>query len=425
MEVIVAHRNPLSQQMVRRYLLLAVALATIFLTALLHDPEISSANGQNGAQPQSPTAPRDKDNQEAESSNVSWIEPKGGIFETKKCTGLKVIFPPGFYERRVNAHCDLAGNLFRAPTGWSSVGQPLYFGIWSGIGEVSELNQPIVMQIPVSQDMLDSLPDERFIDFNLCIWDENTPEWSCLPASLVADKMYVSATIDALYPTRAIKGWEGNSHIALFWQETSAPPEISADQTEVADANRFMLVYENDFETPGVDEWSIPWMSQSPSGRGFLGRFTAEPVQLQLTPGIPDHGRIRLTFDLYIIGSWDGNRSDRNLGPDRWKVAVAGGPTLLDTSFGNGSPSRSPYTQSYPGSYPRDQHPKRTGSVENNTLGFADASGNSPLQDSVYRLDLVFDHTGPDLVIEFTGLGLQGIEDESWGIDNIRVEALQ
>jgi hypothetical protein len=43
----------------------------------------------------------------------------------------------------------------------------------------------------------------------------------------------------------------------------------------------------------------------------------------------------------------------------------------------------------------------------------------------VYRLDLVFDHTGPDLVIEFTGLGLQGIEDESWGIDNIRVEALQ
>ena len=41
--------------------------------------------------------------------------------------------------------------------------------------------------------------------------------------------------------------------------------------------------------------------------------------------------------------------------------------------------------------------------------------------DSVYHISLTFDHTVSGLELSFFGLGLQELEDESWGLDNVTV----
>lgn len=420
------YRNRFSRQSTRRYLLLVLGLLTIVGASLLGRADRSSAVGQGAAQPPSPSAPRHKSSREDADtgSNISWIQPSGGSVQSENCGGIQITLPPGFYDRRVNAHCNLAKDLYAPPTGWSEVGSPFYLGVWSGSGEVSQFLVPIVVRIPVAQDELGTVPAGKDIDFNLCLWNEGKTGWSCVPAYLVADGQSVSAAFDTLQPTHAIKGWEGNSYVSLVRKAANGSSAVAATKDKTAAAKQPVVVYENDFESSKADGWTVPWISDSPSGRRFLGRFANESVQLQLLSKLPDHQRVRLEFDLYIIGTWDGNRTDYDLGPDRWKVAVVDGETLLDTSFGNGNPARSPYTQSYPGWYPDDQYPKRTGAVENNTLGFSDVSNNTPVQDAVYHLAFEFGHTGPDLKVEFAGLGLQGIGDESWGIDNIQVQAL-
>src|SRR5215470_5014918 len=134
-------------------------------------------------------------------------------------------------------------------------------------------------------------------------------------------------------------------------------------------------VYHNDFEGPlssSYGEWSggaytytankagtisagsgiqaITNVSSANGRQRFLGEFGG-PAIVQAPPYDPQHfvrvdQSIRLTldglarhssatvsFDLYILKSWDGNNP--NYGPDRWRLAVAGGATLLDATFSN------------------------------------------------------------------------------------------
>ncbi len=106
--------------------------------------------------------------------------------------------------------------------------------------------------------------------------------------------------------------------------------------------------------------------------------------------------------------------------------------TLLRTTFSN-HPNISTYgnrNQSYPGEYISDEeyshnHPQ-TGSAENGTLGythsFVDDNNDEPRPaDSVYRLNFSFPHSGDSLVLHFSASNLQGIEDESWGLDNVNI----
>jgi hypothetical protein len=108
-----------------------------------------------------------------------------------------------------------------------------------------------------------------------------------------------------------------------------------------------------------------------------------------------------VTFDLYAIDSWDGSVQD--FGPDRFRVSV-NGTSLLDTTIttheGQAQDFRAP-----------DLGPVH--------LGFR-----PDWKDSIYRnVTLEFtlaDHTAP-IAITWSDLGLQGLNDESWGIDNVGV----
>ncbi len=181
------------------------------------------------------------------------------------------------------------------------------------------------------------------------------------------------------------------------------------------------IVYENDFEGLIGPEWSETTTSTTPIGsRGFLGEFSSEDVRLTLT-NLPEHDLVMVSFDLFIIRTWDGNGNGDMPGPDRWLFG-ADGETMVDTTFAVG-PVDSVQRQYFPvmSEIAAQEFAPRTGAIENDTLGYTWLGEN---RDSVYAFDLEFAHTSEFLVLDFSAIGLQEILDESWGIDNVVVQAV-
>jgi hypothetical protein len=154
--------------------------------------------------------------------------------------------------------------------------------------------------------------------------------------------------------------------------------------------------------------WSTSQTDATPIGsRTFLGQFLNETVTLTVSE-LGGHSDVTVSFDLYVIQSWDGNGP---AGPDVWELSVGGIGPLLHTSFSNVYFE----DQSYPGPFPDSSHPAQTGAVEVNTLGY-------PLYgDSVYHLTFTLPHVESSLSIDFSAFGLASLEDESWGLDNVEV----
>ncbi len=187
------------------------------------------------------------------------------------------------------------------------------------------------------------------------------------------------------------------------------------------------VVYINDFESEVGPEWSSAVTDRTPVGtRRFLGQFSNQVITLSLT-SLPVHTEATLSFDLFIINSWDGNCTtvgpDRegnwgSFGPDIWDLSIVGGSTLSHTTFSNLDEGN--YWQAYPDAYPGGNHPSYTSAVEVDTLGY-DWYGSS-----VYHFDVTFPHTEGSLALIFSASGLQqAISDESWGLDNVRVTLVE
>ena len=169
-------------------------------------------------------------------------------------------------------------------------------------------------------------------------------------------------------------------------------------------------IYFNDFETKVGPQWSKTSTDTTPRGdRKFLGQFGNETVTLTLKD-LPPHAKAKLSFDLFVIQSWDGN--DTPFGPDIWDLRVRDGPTLLHTTFSKGE------RQAYPSSYPDGDYAPRTWAAEKNMLGY------SFYGDAVYNLSFTFPHSANSLVIDFSASGLQTLSDESWGLDNVKVSLI-
>ncbi|MGB3654095.1 MAG: CARDB domain-containing protein, partial [Rivularia sp. (in: cyanobacteria)] len=108
-----------------------------------------------------------------------------------------------------------------------------------------------------------------------------------------------------------------------------------------------------------------------------------------------------LEFDFYAIDSWEGN--DTPTRPDYLNIFVDNTQVFQET-FSNFS--------DIPQTYNRQPD---IGGVNNN-LGF------SSWDDSIYRkIPITFTAIGSTTQIRFADGGLQGLSDESWGIDNVRV----
>jgi hypothetical protein len=143
--------------------------------------------------------------------------------------------------------------------------------------------------------------------------------------------------------------------------------------------------------------------------------------------GLPTHTQVIVEFDLYAIRSWDGNQVEipddfvpyrtllrsvgeqLTIGPDQFQLR-ADDALLLDATFAN-------WTQ-FTQNYPTLNSAAKSGAVAISTLGYT--YQDIPM-DATYRIRLTFAHSDPSLALDFTGSSLQIIEDESWGLDNVRV----
>ena len=111
------------------------------------------------------------------------------------------------------------------------------------------------------------------------------------------------------------------------------------DVIRVGNQVRTVAEYVYDFESSVPGEWSHTNRSVTPSeGRTFLGRFGNDTVSLDLST-LPTHDSIEIEFDLFVIGSWDGNATVNDNGPDYWEWALDGGRQLLTTFTNNAPPS--------------------------------------------------------------------------------------
>lgn len=208
------------------------------------------------------------------------------------------------------------------------------------------------------------------------------------------------------------------------------PHNIAAIRRTTAALSAFLLagtahgdsfIYTNDFEGAIGGEWSHTQTSVTPLGsRRFLGDFLNDQVQLSLA-GLSPHGSVTVAFQLFILNSWDGNSpSAGDPLPDVWDLSIVGGPTLLHTTFAivDTNPAASAARQAYPDSHPGGSHLPETGAAEVDTLGYLFFGSQT---DAVYDLTFTFPHADPALLLQFSGIGLERLNDESWGIDNVSV----
>jgi hypothetical protein len=172
------------------------------------------------------------------------------------------------------------------------------------------------------------------------------------------------------------------------------------------------------------------------SSTHFMGR--ADNSSLFLV--VPNPGSTySLTFDLYIIGSWDGQGKQAQsgaFGHDIWRASIrcdspSAAPSiiLLETDFSN----QLTVQQSYPKSAAQKGGSKAaTGSYAQDMLGFRnDPSVNTPtfrsFGDTEYHMS--FSGTNPcaagqTAFFTFTvpNANLQSNYDESWGLDNVVIK---
>lgn len=176
------------------------------------------------------------------------------------------------------------------------------------------------------------------------------------------------------------------------------------------------IIYTNDFEAGVGVEWTPDLLSSTPSNSlhgetKFLGQFNHQTVALELN-GLPTHTELTISFDLFLIGAWMGNKMFD--GPDIWELRLDGGPVLLHTTFSN---TLSP--QAYPGAHPGENFPARTGASENNTLNF------NLLPDSVYHLSFTLPHAAHAARFDFTGAPeANPAFYKRWGLDNVEVQVV-
>ncbi len=154
--------------------------------------------------------------------------------------------------------------------------------------------------------------------------------------------------------------------------------------------------YQTDFENGIGPEWMQPTTDNSESivFTRFSGQFDNGGQMLTLTNLVPGQS-YTLGFDFYALDSWDGGSSDY------LNVAV-NGSQLFHYTFANYN-----VTQTYPGS--PDE-------------GSANYGFNQGYADAVYRnIEVTFTATNAITQIGFAGQNLEGIGNESWGVDNVSV----
>ena len=193
------------------------------------------------------------------------------------------------------------------------------------------------------------------------------------------------------------------------------------------------FIYFNDFDNEDYTGISGVYISEF-DGDFVMGNFNNSGFQVSLND-LPDHEYIRVSFDLYIHDSWDGNSNGTNPpgeDHDAWIVEFDPDEKLkssekiyFETTFSNGLciPGFC-YSQSYPRQFPFPNESKLD-AVSTNLPGRC-LWKDSPMGTSLYKFDKIFLHKRNSTVISFYDRLVQPdsnspLCDESWSLDNLSV----
>lgn len=177
-------------------------------------------------------------------------------------------------------------------------------------------------------------------------------------------------------------------------------------------AQQSKTVFEDRFDGALKPQWSAirPTISTTPAGgHRYLGPFAGESAVLSLAD-LPDHRLVRLSMDVLIMRSYDGNAPQQ--GPDIFYIYSDDGRVLYATSFSWYVP------QAYPGFFGIHTAPLATGVEARNTFGFIHLG--EP-RDGKFHVEIVFPHRQTKLGFRFLATTQSAITDEAWGLLNVKV----
>jgi hypothetical protein len=191
------------------------------------------------------------------------------------------------------------------------------------------------------------------------------------------------------------------------------------------------IVFQSNFEF-GIPKEITGGETELYNGSMVLGRYSQGGFTLKLD-SLKRHDLVRISFDLYIHDTWDGNATGAN-GRDIWIMNIDGWSTIYST-FANGECTDC--SQSYPVLQP-DFINGKLNFAENKPNSNAiktDLPGACALKDvkggtSMYRIARTFEHTGSTLEIGCFGqLEDPDLENkncnESWSVDNMKITLVE
>jgi hypothetical protein len=205
----------------------------------------------------------------------------------------------------------------------------------------------------------------------------------------------------------------------------SEPTAVSSENNSlrVSAATSLSQDFENAASVSGSWDPATTETSPGTSGKAptsFLGRFSTELVSLSLPAGMSS---VTISFDLYVIGSWDG-AGKQNFGSDRWQIEVQRGDAAPENVFHTSFANQATKPQNYPKQV--TQHgtsPAGRGAVALNTLGYTPFLGQNDIGDATYHMSYTVSNpdAGPVRFLFHTTTPGQGAVDETWGLDNVVV----
>jgi len=185
------------------------------------------------------------------------------------------------------------------------------------------------------------------------------------------------------------------------------------------------IVYSNDFSDLNLAGFENGKLFVF--GRDTLaGFYHNEEVAVNVSD-IPSHNLLKITIEIIVHDSWDGNPDDGVSGPDFWYFGVDNQEVFRST-FSN-SPCESTYClyQSYPDTYFRQNVPK-SGAIQTNLPGLC-VFGAFDNYSTRYSISKIVDHSNPNARIYMNSDLIQDNTpdpacDESWSISKIEIKAL-
>lgn len=199
------------------------------------------------------------------------------------------------------------------------------------------------------------------------------------------------------------------------------PPRVGALLTQPG----HVQVYHKDFrggDTTAGPEWSPAKVSKAPYGRFFVGPFGGRENEVRLTlENLPEHSRVTLATELFVINSWDGEGKSC-CGADFFGIRAVDGPTLVHTTFTNGQDQVQAYPGDHCGGGCTFPQPPMTGAKAVDTLGYRNPNyWYHGYRDAIYDIVRTFDHSGGRLELVFWIASKEGVDWESFGLDMVNV----